>query len=130
MNQTLPSPLHILVADDNPINLKVASAMLRRMGHTGVLVPDGEQALRALEQQRFDVVLMDASMPVLDGLGALKKIRDAEHQGGPHIPVIMVTGHDSPDDLDRFNQAGADGFVPKPVQFQELQRMLQRVLQR
>lgn len=130
MKQPAASSLNILVADDIPLNLKIVSLMLRKLGHTGVLVPDGEQALRALEQQRFDVVLMDASMPVLDGLGALKEIREAERRGRAHIPVIMVTGHDTPDDLQNFLKAGANGFVPKPIQVEVLQRELQRVLKR
>lgn len=130
MSQPSSSPLHVLVADDAPVNLRLASALLRRMGHTGVLVPDGEQALLALEQHRFDVVLMDVSMPMLDGLSALKEIREAEHRGRARIPVIMVTGHDSPDDIARFMQAGADGFIAKPIQIDGLQRELQRVLQR
>lgn len=124
------SPLHILIADDIAVNLRVASLLLKGLGHSGVLVPDGEQALRALEQHRFDVVLMDASMPVLDGLGALQEIRAAERLGRPHVPVIMVSGHILPEDRERFLQAGADGFVPKPIQRDALQSELRRVLGR
>lgn len=124
------SPLHILIADDVPMNLRVASVLLKGMGHSGMLVPDGEQALRALDQHRFDVVLMDASMPVMDGVEALQKIRAAERLGRPHVPVIMVSGHVLPEDRERFLQAGADGFVPKPIQRDALQSELRRVLGR
>lgn len=130
MNDTTLPPLRVLIADDIPLNQKVASVMLKRLGHSGVLVADGEQALRALEQQRFDVVLLDASMPVLDGLGALREIREAERRGRARTPVIMVTGHDSPDDRTNFLKAGADGFVPKPIQVETLLSELRRVLRR
>ena len=125
-----PTPLRVLIADDIPLNQKVASVMLKRLGHSGIMVADGEQVLRAMEQQSFDVVLLDASMPVLDGLGALREIRAAERRGRPHTPVIMVTGHDSPEDRDNFLKAGADGFVPKPIQVEQLQSELRRVLRR
>lgn len=130
MNQPPASPLRILVADDVPVNLRVASLLLRGMGHSGVLVTDGQQALRALEQQHFDLVLLDASMPVLDGLGALQEIRAAERRGQPHVPVIMVSGHALPEDRERFLLAGADAFIAKPIQRDILQRELQRVLGR
>lgn len=128
MHQTSVAPLHILVADDVPVNLRVAAVLLKGMGHRGVLVTDGQQALRALEQQHFDLVLMDASMPVLDGVGALQEIRAAEQRGRPHIPVIIVSGHVMPEDRERFFNAGADGFIAKPIQRETLQRELQRVL--
>lgn len=122
------SSLHILVADDVLVNLRVASLILRRLGHSGVLVADGEQALRALAQQHFDLVLLDVTMPVLDGLTALKEIRARERRGQPTVPVIMVTGHDLPEDRERFLQAGANGFITKPLQQDVLQRELERVL--
>lgn len=59
--------LNVLVADDNPINRKVLSGVLRALGHTGVVVEDGQQALRCLDELRFDLVMLDVSMPVMDG---------------------------------------------------------------
>ena len=126
-----PAPLptlRLLVADDIALNQKVIAAMLKRLGHGGVIVSDGEQALRAMEQQRFDAVLLDASMPVLDGLGTLREIRETERRGRARTPVIMITGHDSPDDRNNFLRAGANGFVPKPIQIEELLSELRRVL--
>lgn len=122
--------LRILVADDIAVNLRVAALLLKGMGHSGVLVPDGQQVLDALAQQPFDVVLLDVSMPVLDGLGALQGIRELERQGHPHVPVIMVTGHVLPEDRERYLKAGADGFIPKPIQRETLEAELRRVLGR
>lgn len=120
--------LSVLVADDVPVNLRLIAAMLKRMGHGGVLVPDGAQALRAMEGRHFDVVLLDASMPVLNGLEALREIRVMSERGRPHMPVIIVSGHALPEDREGFLAAGADGFVAKPVSFEILRDEIARVL--
>ena len=72
---TAQRPLRVLVADDNTINLRVATRVLRDMGHSGVLVTDGEKALKAMESQRFDLVLLDVTMPNMDGPTMLEKMR-------------------------------------------------------
>jgi two-component system CheB/CheR fusion protein len=130
MKPSSPSRLHILVADDVEVNLRVAAVLLKGLGHSGVLVQDGQQALNALAQQHFDLVMLDVSMPVLDGLSALQEIRANERQGRPHVPVILVSGHALPEDRDRFMAAGADAFIAKPIQREALQKELQRVLGR
>lgn len=131
MTSTPVLPLRVLIADDQPLNLRLATRLLREMGHGGVLVTDGQQALQALQSQPFDLVLMDVTMPVLDGLSALREIRAGEwRKGGPQMPVIMVTAHDLPADRECFRLAGADGFVAKPLDKDSLQREVQRVLGR
>lgn len=120
--------LRVLVADDNPVNLRVATRVLREMGHSGVLVTDGEKALKAMDAQTFDVALMDVTMPVLDGLSTVAEIRRREQQGRKKTPVIMVTAFDLPSDRARMLAAGADGYVPKPLERQTLEAELQRVL--
>jgi len=120
--------LRVLVADDNPVNLRVATRVLREMGHSGVLVTDGEKALKAMDAQTFDVALMDVTMPVLDGLSTVAEIRRREQQGRKKTPVIMVTAFDLPSDRARMLAAGADGYVPKPLDRQTLEVELQRVL--
>jgi CheY-like chemotaxis protein len=119
-----------LVADDNPVNLRVATRVLRDMGHSGVLVTDGEKALKALEAQPFDVALMDVTMPQLDGISAVAEIRKREKQGARRTPVIMVTAFDMPSDRARFLAAGADGYLAKPLERTALEAELQRVLRR
>jgi CheY-like chemotaxis protein len=120
-------PLRILVADDNTINLRVATRVLRDMGHTGALVTDGVKALKALESQQFDLVLLDVTMPEMDGLSTLAEIRAREQRGAKRTPVIMVTAHDLPSDRTRFLAAGADGYVAKPLETDRLQAELDRL---
>lgn len=116
------------MADDNPVNQKILITTLKNLGHTGVVVNDGEKVLRCLAQLKFDLVLLDVQMPVMDGLQALAEIRAQEQAGKPHLPVIMVTANDLPDDRLRFEQKGADGYVAKPVEPAMLEREIQRVL--
>ncbi len=122
-------PLRVLVADDNPLNLRLAARILRDMGHSGVLVGDGHKALEALHAQIFDLVLMDVTMPGLDGLEALRELRAREAAGGQRrTPVIMVTAYDLPEDRRRILQAGADGYVAKPLDAERLGAEIRRVL--
>jgi len=120
--------LRVLVAEDNPINQKIAVAVLKNLGHTGVVVSDGEKALRCLSQLSFDLVLMDVMMPRMDGLQALAALRELEQQGRAHTPVIMLTSNDMPDDRQRFLQAGADGYLVKPLDQGQLEAELKLVL--
>ena len=122
--------LRVLVAEDNPINQRVAVAMLRALGHNGVVVGDGEKALRALSQLPFDVVLMDVTMPNCDGMSALAELQERKRQGVRVPPVIMVTAHDLPGDREHFLAAGADGYVAKPMDVAALTAELRRVLGR
>ncbi len=121
--------LKVLVADDNPVNQKIMIGLLRNLGHTGVVVSDGEKVLRCLAQLSFDAILLDVQMPIMDGLKALAAIRAGEKSGKPHVPVIMVTANDLPEDRLRFQRKGADGYVSKPVGQLALQQELARVLE-
>jgi CheY-like chemotaxis protein len=121
-------PLRILVAEDNPINQKLAVSVLRSMGHTGVMINDGLKALECLKRLQFDLVLMDITMPHMDGLEALAVIRERESAGQGHLPVIIVTAHDLPGDREYFLSAGADGYVAKPINMSKLRAEIQRVL--
>lgn len=120
--------LKVLVAEDNTINQRLAIAMLTALGHTGVVVGDGDKALKCLSKLSFDVVLMDVMMPQMDGLEALAAIRLQEQTTGAHLPVIMATAHTEPGDRARFKKAGADGYVGKPIDQNALQAELLRVL--
>ncbi len=120
--------LKVLVAEDNIINQRVALGLLNQLGHTGVLVSDGEKALKCLTQLQFDAVLMDVMMPQMDGLEALAAIRAQEASSGKHLPVLMATSHDNPGDGERFERAGADGHIAKPIHLQTLHTELERVI--
>lgn len=121
-------PLKVLIAEDNIINQRLAVGMLHELGHTGVVVGDGEKALKCLSKLKFDLVLMDVMMPVMDGIQALSAIRAQEQTDGGHIPVIMATAHNEPGDAARFKRAGADGFVGKPMELDQLKAELMRVI--
>lgn len=121
-----PRAMKVLVVEDNIINQRLVVGLLSNLGHTGVVVGDGEKALRALVKLKFDVVLMDVMMPVMDGMAALRVIRENEQTQGGHVPIVMVTSHDEPGDAARFKKAGADGYLPKPISVDLLQQELAR----
>ena len=119
--------LHILLAEDHPVNQKVASLLLAKMGHTVAVADNGRHALDMLSQQHFDVVLMDVMMPEMDGLAALAALRERERDTGEHTLVLMVTAHAMTGDRERFMAAGADGYVAKPISATALQAEIGRV---
>jgi len=113
-------PLHILLAEDNRINQRVALHTLEKQGHTVVVVGDGQAALTALAQAPFDLVLMDIQMPILDGLAATAAIRAQEQTQGTHVPIIAMTAHAMRGDRERCLVAGMDGYVTKPLKATDL----------
>lgn len=121
-------PISVLLVEDHDINRKLAEIMLQRMGYRYVSACDGLQALDVLEKDRFDVVLMDVMMPVMDGITALKLLRDRETELGRRTRVLMVTAHAMTGDRERFLGAGADGYVSKPMSQAALQKEIERVL--
>lgn len=119
--------LSVLVVDDDSFNQDIAIDLLSSLGHTGVVVGDGGKALHCLNQRHFDVVLMDIMMPVMDGLATLAAIRAKEKLTRQHVPVIMATGHTEPGDGPRLIQAGADGYITKPLGISALRLELERL---
>ncbi len=120
--------LSVLLVEDHEINRKLAEILLKRMGYGYQTANDGVQALALLAQERFDVVLMDVMMPEMDGLTALSHLRQEEASTGEHTNVLMVTAHAITGDRERFLEAGADGYVSKPMSQAALQNEINRVL--
>jgi PAS domain S-box-containing protein len=116
--------LHILLAEDNPINQRVAMGILEAAGHRFTVVRNGKEALAALDRQAFDAVLMDVQMPEMDGFQATAAIRDREERTGRHTPVIALTAHAMKGDQERCLAAGMDAYVSKPIHRDELLRVL------
>ncbi|MEE8330173.1 MAG: response regulator [Acidimicrobiia bacterium] len=110
----------VLVADDSPTNRMLAKRLLENGGHEVTSVDDGSQAVEALESNRFDVVLMDVQMPVMDGFEATAEIRQRESGTGEHIPIIALTAHAMDGDRQRCLDAGMDAYVSKPFRSAEL----------
>lgn len=119
--------LHILVADDSPVNRRVLGRILEHGGHTAVLVEDGEAALDALEEDadRFDLVLMDVNMPRMDGLETTKMFRFMA-LGQQHLPIVALTADASGETAARCQAAGMDGHVTKPVRPDTLLELVER----
>jgi signal transduction histidine kinase/ligand-binding sensor domain-containing protein/ActR/RegA family two-component response regulator len=119
--EPLRSCLRILLAEDNPVNQKVAVRLLEKRGHCVTVAHNGRQALEHLDRQKFDLVLMDVQMPEMDGLEATVAIRARESRnGGARIPILAMTAHAMKGDRERCLAAGMDGYVSKPVQAAEL----------
>jgi PAS domain S-box-containing protein len=117
-------PLRILLAEDNAVNQMVALRLLAKDGHTVVVVGDGKEALARLEEQPFDLVLMDVQMPEMGGFEATAAIRQREQETGRHVPIVAMTAHAMKGDRERCLEAGMDGYVSKPVQSHELRQVI------
>jgi CheY-like chemotaxis protein len=113
-------PLHILVAEDNPVNQKLAIALLEKAGHRVSLAVNGAEAVSKWQEGDFDVILMDVQMPVLDGLEATRQIRQREQTTGVHMPIVAMTAHAMAGDRELCLQAGMDDYLSKPINRQEL----------
>ncbi len=121
-------PLRILLAEDNPINQKVAVHILEKRGHFVRTAGNGNEVLEALNAGTFDVILMDVQMPVLDGFETTARIREREARTFGHVPVVALTAHALKEDRKKCLEAGMDDYVSKPLKPDELFRTLDRVV--
>jgi two-component system, sensor histidine kinase and response regulator len=108
-------PAHVLVAEDNIVNQRVAAGLLTRRGHRVTVVASGREALVALQRDAFDLILMDVQMPDMDGFEATAAIRARERETGGHIRIVAMTAHAMTGDRDRCLAAGMDGYLSKPI---------------
>ena len=111
--------LNILLAEDNPINRKLATTLLGREGHQVMTVEDGQAVLDALARDHFDLLLMDMEMPGMNGLEATRRIRSAESPGH-RLPILALTANVMPQHKQSCLDAGMDGFIGKPIHQDEL----------
>ena len=121
-------PLRILVAEDNLANQRVALRLLQKQGHTAVVVGNGRDAVAALEQSLFDLVLMDLQMPEMDGFEATAAIRRRECSTGQHIPIVALTAHALKGDCKCCLDRGMDGYLAKPLRPSALREVVVRLL--
>jgi CheY-like chemotaxis protein len=119
----LEHPLAILLAEDNPVNQRVAILMLQRIGFRADLAANGREALEAVTRQRYDLVLMDVQMPEMDGLQATREIR-ARFDDNTRPRIVAMTANASVSDRDECLAAGMDGFLTKPVRTADLRNAI------
>jgi CheY-like chemotaxis protein len=116
-------PMRILVADDDLLNRRMMQLLLVHEGHLVDVVSNGLEAFDAVKFQKFDMVLMDLHMPVMDGIEASNRIREWENDGQRTF-IVALTGSYLPEEGQRLFEAGIDNYIPKPFEMKHLQRML------
>ncbi len=115
-------PLSILLAEDHPVNQKMMMRLLEKRGHRVVLAQNGEEAVAAAQVERFDIVLMDVQMPVMDGFEATARLRELERSRGQRVPIIALTAHAMKGYREECLAAGMDDYLTKPVNPEDLLR--------
>lgn len=124
-----PMPLRILVAEDDRMNQMFAETFLKDAGHAVAIAANGKQAVEMLGAGHYDLILMDISMPVMDGLEATRIIRSSRTGAfDPDIPIVAMTAHALKGDRERFLASGANGYVAKPVEPEELLRAVEQAM--
>ncbi len=114
------SELQILLAEDNLVNQKLALGILSKLGHRVTVADNGVEALKQLEQQHFDMVLMDVQMPEMDGLAATRELRRREVKAKKHVPVVAMTAHAMKGDRESCLASGMDDYLCKPIRLQDM----------
>jgi len=107
--------LRILLAEDNPINQRLAMRLLEKRGHSVAVAASGHEALDWTEREHFDLILMDVQMPDMDGLEATTILREREGSAGRRTPVVALTAHTMQGDRERCLKAGMDNYIHKPI---------------
>jgi CheY-like chemotaxis protein len=126
--ETAPAPryaLRILLAEDHPVNEKIAVRLLEKAGHQVTVARTGREAVELSARQSFDLILMDVQMPEMDGLEATRLIR-ARERGGARTPILAMTAYAMPSDRERCLAAGMDGYLSKPFRPAELEEALRQ----
>jgi len=129
-SSTVGNGTRILLAEDNAVNRQLAGRLLEKRGYTVIIAKNGIEALAAVEREEIDMVLMDVQMPEMDGLEAIRAIRSNEKISKRHLPIISLTAHVMKGDREKCIEAGADDYIPKPIQpanlFAAMERMCPR----
>jgi len=129
--QKAVSPLEsvrVLVAEDNKVNQTLVMRLLEKLGCQVTVVENGKQALAALSENEFDIILMDVEMPEMDGISATLEIRRREQDSKQHIPIVAVTAHAIVGDHERCLACGMDDYLSKPLRINQIKAMLTKIL--
>ena len=122
--------LHVLVAEDNPINQRVAIGLLEKRNYQVDVAGNGREALEKFGAGAFDLVIMDVQMPEMDGFEATSAIREAEKSTGRHVPIIAITASAIKGDQERCLAAGMDSYISKPIHPEDLYRTIDTITRR
>jgi signal transduction histidine kinase/ActR/RegA family two-component response regulator len=125
--QSTTTGLHILVVDDNVINQRLICSILEKHGHSVTLAARGDEALNLYGRNRFDAILMDIQMPVMDGLEATVRIRSEEQDSKTHVPIIGMTAHATANIRKKCLDAGMDEYISKPFQVDQFLKILESI---
>jgi CheY-like chemotaxis protein len=118
--QATKRSLRVLLAEDHQVSRLLTERLLKKAGHQVQAVTNGFEALEVLEQENFDLVLMDLDMPEMDGLVTTARIRAREVESGRHLPIVALTAYATTGDRERCFEAGMDHYIPKPLRPREL----------
>jgi CheY-like chemotaxis protein len=130
VSPTATRSLIVLVAEDNPVNQRLATAILKRRGHHVLLAANGHEAIARARDTHVDVVLMDVQMPGMNGFEATAALRADERPGGARLPIVALTAHALSGDRERCLEAGMDDYVSKPLRADRLIEIVERVAAR
>src|SRR5262245_29864570 len=119
--------LRILLAEDNPVNQRLAASLLERRGHKVSIAVNGREAVDAVARAKFDVVLMDVQMPEMGGFEATAAIRASERGTGTRQPIVAMTAHAMKGDRERCLAAGMDDYLTKPLDSKRLCETVERI---
>jgi CheY-like chemotaxis protein len=117
--------IQILLVEDNPTNQVVALAMLKKLGYKAKVTSNGREAITALQNMRYDIILMDCQMPEMDGFEATRRIRQGESgRRYTNVPIIAMTAHAMKGDKELCLEAGMNDYLAKPVKSEELSKLI------
>jgi len=120
--------LHVLLAEDNPVNQEVASGILQFLGHDVAVASNGREAVEMAQAQRFDLIFMDVQMPEMGGFEATRRIRQWEEEVNRRTPIVAMTAHAMKGDEERCLEAGMDGYLSKPICADRIAAVVQQMV--
>jgi PAS domain S-box-containing protein len=126
-SQRTQHPLRILLAEDHPINQRLARRLLEGWGHTVSLAVTGKQAIAMWEEKAFDLIIMDVQMPEMCGIEATRALREREKRSGGHVPIVAMTAHAIVGDRERCLKAGMDDYIAKPIDPERLFALIEGI---
>jgi CheY-like chemotaxis protein len=118
--------INVLVAEDNPVNRELLRELLEARGYNVIEAPDGQEALRMIDENDPEILLLDIGMPVLDGFAVIRKIRENTNLAA--LMVLAVTAYAMQGDRENILNAGFDGYLSKPINARDLANELERLL--